>query len=300
MQVLLPISTSNFTSLTSTIAEPAAGETQWLVGTAYVTGDEVILTSTHRRYRALQNSTGKDPSLIANYTYWADIGPTNKYGMFDGNTSFPSSATGGFTVVVQPGFFNSIVMMGLNAASATITVKDKPGGAVIFSETVQLEGSTVGDWYEYFFSGFSPRTDYIASNIEPYSTAEVTIVLSGSGSVSCGVLAFGDLRNIGNTQYGAKANPRSYSTVKVNTDGTQSIVRRRSGNDMTATCFIDLSEANSVYATLVELMDVPAFWIGTDISEYNGLRSWGLGKGSISYDYPSAAFVSIEITGLIK
>ena len=53
-------------------------------------------------------------------------------------------------------------------------------------------------------------------------------------------------------------------------------------------------------ATLIELMDVPAFWIGTDISEYNGLRSWGLGKGSISYDYPSAAFVSIEITGLIK
>lgn len=300
MKVLSPIKTSNFISLSSTIAEPAAGETPWSGATAYTAGDEVILTSTHRRYRAIQNNTGKDPSDATSYIYWADIGPTNKYGMFDGATSYPSSNTGGFTVVIQPGFFNSIVMFGLNASSLSVTVKNQPGGTVIFTETVSLEGSSVGDWYEYFFNGFIPRTDYIASGITPYSQAEVTLVFTGAGNVSCGVIAFGDLKNIGNTQYGAKANPRSYSTVKVNTDGTQSIVKRRSGNDMTATCFIDLSEANSVYAVLLELMDSPAFWIGTDISEYNGLRSWGIGKGTISYDYPSAALVSVEVTGLIK
>lgn len=301
MEVLVPIKTADFVSFTSSVAEPAAGESAWNSGTAYVAGDEVILTSTHRRYKALQASTNKDPSLITNEgVYWSNISPTNKYGMLDGNTSYPTSATGSITVTVQPGFFNSIIAMGLSAASISVTVKDAPGGTIIFNETKSLEGSEVSDWYEYFFSGFKPVTDYIASGIEPYSTAEVTIVITGSGTVQCGILAFGDLRPIGLTQYGAKANPRSYSSVKVNTDGTQSIVRRRSGNDMTATCFIDLSEANAVYATLNELMDTPAFWVGTQLSEYNGLRSWGLGKGTISYDYPSAALVSVDITGLIK
>ena len=50
----------------------------------------------------------------------------------------------------------------------------------------------------------------------------------------------------------------------------------------------------------MDLLDVPCLWIGTDLPDYNGLRSWGLGKGTISYDYPQDILVTVEVTGLIK
>ena len=61
-----------------------------------------------------------------------------------------------------------------------------------------------------------------------------------------------------------------------------------------------LSEANAIHAALMSLIDTPCLWICTNLPQYQGLRSWGLGVGTISYDHPQDVLVSINVTGLLK
>lgn len=299
LYALVPLTIGPTALVSSTIPEPSVTEAAWNSLTTYTVGQVVILSSTHRRYKALQSSTGVDPSSIsALNVYWADDGPTSRWAMFDGSTSYKSEVSSPLTAVLRPGAFNSIYLGGLVASDAAITVLDAPGGNVIHSSTHSLEDSEPGDWYEYWFSPFSPRSDLLITGIEPYRNSQVTITLTG-GSVECAMCATGDVRPLGTTVYGAKASPKSYSTIKT-VNGVSTIVKRRAGNDLSMSAWAKLTEANSIHATLMTLIDTPCLWIGTDLPNYQGLRSWGLGAGSIGYDYPEDVVVSVEVTGLIK
>ena len=298
---LVPLTLDDTKLISSTVAEPSSNETLWNSGTAYTAEQSgVILASTHRKYKALQNNTNKSPEDSANIgVYWIDDGPTNRWGMFDGGTSYATEGSSPLTVVVTPGFCSGIYLGGLVANALEITVKDAPGGNIIKYINDTLEGSIPGDWWEYWFMPFKPKTDYLVTGIEPYSTMEITITLTGSGTVKCRIAAFGDIKDIGKTEYGAQAKPRSYSTIKT-VNGISSIVRRRAGNDLSLSNFANVEEANSIHATLLELLDVPCLWIGSELPDYAGLRSWGLGEGTINYDHPTSVSVNVEVTGLIK
>ena len=81
MQFIKPVSISDATLISSTIAE--TDYSAWSSGTTYALGDKVILTSTHRVYESLQAAnTNHNPTEAAS-TWWLDIGPTNRWAMFD-------------------------------------------------------------------------------------------------------------------------------------------------------------------------------------------------------------------------
>lgn len=301
MEAMVPLVITPAMLISSSVAEPSAGEVAWNSGTSYVAGDVVILVSTHRKYTCLQANSNKDPSSSSNYAYWSDTSPTNKYAMFAGDTTLQTLDTGNITVVLQVGFFNALCLFDIyNADNLTITVKDSPAGTVVYSYSGNLEQSTVCDWYEYYFSPFNPKTKFVASGIPPYATSEVTISITGSGTVGCGITGFGDLRYLGETEMGAKATPKSYSSIIVNSDGSQKLLKRRAGNDISCTCYIELEDANNTHATLMQLLDIPALWVGTELSDYEGLLTWGKGTGTISYDHPTKAILTIDVQGLIR
>ena len=66
--------------LTSSTA-PETDYPAWSSVTAYAVGTRVILATTHRRYEALATSTNVSPSTDP--TKWLDLGPTNRWAMFD-------------------------------------------------------------------------------------------------------------------------------------------------------------------------------------------------------------------------
>jgi hypothetical protein len=112
-------------------------------------------------------------------------------------------------------------------------------------------------------------------------------------------LSFGDLQELGETQYGAKAKPKTYSYIKVDDFGANTIVRRKSATDMSASAMLSLFEANNVNEIIQSLLDVPCVWMGSDLPEYRGLRVYGLGKGEISYDHPQDCMLTLNVEGLI-
>lgn len=303
LSVLAPVLVDDTILISSTVPEndyPA-----WSASTNYAKDAFCISTVTHRVYQCVTAHSGKDPTDIANQAgtpvYWLDYGPTNRYAMFDGEVSTQTVFASPLTVVLRPGSFTNLYLAGLDAGALDITVKDAPGGNIIFTYSGALEGSQPADYDEYFFDRFKPLTDFLSSDIYQFNSAELTLTLSSgtSGTVKCGVLAIGDLRALGRTQRGAKAKPKTYAYIKTDDFGRTSIKRRKKAKDMTASAVLDLSEANTVTDVITDLLDVPAVWIASGLQEYGFLRVFGLGSGEISADLEDNCTLSLSVQGLI-
>lgn len=303
LSVLVPIEISDFSLVSSTA--PEADYPAWSAGITYAVGARCISPITHRVYESLvAGNVGHAPTDIANQAgstlWWFDVGPTNRWAMLDGEVSTQTIVPSPLTVVVRPGAVTGMFLAGLDATTLSISIKDKPDGIVIYQYDGDLDSTRQADYYEHFYAAYKLQTDFLASGMDPYTDCEVTITLARpDGDVKCGVLVVGELRSLGQTQYGAKAKPKTYSYIKTDEFGNNTIKRRKKARDMTASAFVALSDANSVLDTISDLLDVPCVWIGTDLPEYTGLRVYGLGSAELSYDHPQGTILNLTVQGLI-
>ena len=307
MKILVPITLTDAMLSSSTIAEPAAGETVWNAATSYTVGQRCILTATHRVYENLiagVNATSPDQALTGATPRWLDYGPTLRWAAFDGVVNTPSTATTSFTYVLLPGFFNAIAFYGVDGATITVSIKDAPGGTVFYTYSGALLEPPV-DYYDYYFGVIRGLSKLVLSDILLYANPEVTITVTGVGTVEAGMIALGDLRplisegGIGGTQQGASAEPFTYSYINTDAFGRTSIVRRHSATNMRASVVLPKTDADAALATVQSVLDVPAAWIATDAEGYAGLNVFGLGSGSLGYEGPNHAVLNINVKGFI-
>ena len=304
MNILTPLTINSAMILAGTsIAEPASGETAWVSAGAYTVGDLRIRTTTHKVYECIQASTGRTALPEADSAYWREKSPTNRWAPFDSYTSTAATGTTSMTYVLQPGYFNALGMYGLVGTSAAITVKDAPGGATIYSNTVSLLENPLG-WWEFLFLPVRQISKIILTNIPIRPTAELTITLTGA-TVEVGMINVGDYKSLigdgdwGGTQYGASAEPVSYSYIKTNADGTTTIVRRNAATSMRASIILPRDQADYALACVQDVLDVPVSWVATDANGFTGLNVFGLGSGSLSYDSFNIATLDLSVKGMI-
>ena len=309
MNIITPITiTDSMVGAGTTIAEPAAGETAWSGSSvAYSVGDERIRATTHRKYRcATAHTSAASPLPENDPTRWVDIGPTQRWAPFDTYTSTTATATTSITYVLTPGYFNALALYGLTGSAYTITIKDAPGGTTLTTRTGYLTEDPMG-WYEYLFG--APRTinKVVETDlpIRPNAEATITITAASGQPVGIGMIVAGDYTSLvgngdwGGTQYGAKAEPITYSYIKTADDGTTTIVRRHAATNMRVTIAMPRAEADAVLQAVQNVLDVPVAWIATDATGYRGLNTFGLGSGSMSYDSFGSANLEITVKGMI-
>lgn len=274
----------------------------------YGVGARVHVPSVRRVYEsAADNNVGKDPSLAVNQfnaagvpTWWIDVGPTNRSAMFDSVISTPTAAPSPLEIILKPGAFNGIAMFGLDADSLLVTVTEGDSGATIYAYSAPLEGSQPSDYFEYFFEPFKPQTQFIATGIEPYATAHVTIRLTkGSGLAKIGMLALGDLQPLGVPQRGASVEPVDYSYVSTDAFGNTTVKRRNSATGLSVQCRMDIDSANGVLRSVQNLLGVPVVVIGSRAVNYEALTVFGLLSGRLQYDNYSQPTLNLTVKGLI-
>lgn len=305
--ILVPLTISDSSMYGSSVAEPdtTVGEVAWVSGTTYAVGDEVIRSATHRVYRRETAGAGTVPPE-RDTVNWTDVRPTNKWAAFDTEISTQSSDVQTLSWVLRLGFFNALAVYGADGAQARLQVTDTPGGSVIFDETVDLI-EPVPDWYEWFFSPIVSASKVIFDGIVPYPDAEMTLTISSAPGVTvkCGMVAVGDLRPLlgsaewGGTVGGAKAEPKSFSYIKTELDGTTRIVKRRSATDNTFSAVMPRDVADYALSCVQEVLDVPCAVIATDTPGFQGLNTFGLASGSLSYDSFGSATLTINVKGLV-
>lgn len=312
--ILVPVDVINGAGVLSSVTAGGVALAEdtnpaWASGTTYAAGARVHLVSTHKVYESAQSgNVGKDPSLPANQynasgvaTWWIEVGPTNRTAMFDGQVTSQTSAASPLVVTLRPGAFNGFALFGIDADSYSVTVKDAPGGNVIYSEpTTALEGSMPGDYYEYFFDRFKPLRQFIRNGIDPYGSSEITLTLTRTtGNVQLGMFAIGDLRPIGIPQRDAKVEPQDFSYIKQDAFGNATIKKRPNATSMSISAVMDKEEAGTVLETVKELLGTPVVVVGSEAMFYEWMLAFGPISASMSPNPYPYVTISINVRGFI-
>lgn len=309
MNIIIPTPiTAAMIGAGTSIAEPSTSETAWASGVAYAVGDVRIRATTHRKYRcAVAHTSAATPVPEDDPTRWLDIGPTDRWAPFDRYTNTRATAVTSMTYVLNPGYVNALALYGLIGAQYSITIKDAPAGATIYSKTGFLTQDPQG-WYEYLFVAQPAIDKSVLQNLPIRPEAEITITITaatgqpvGVGMIVVGdfVPLVGDTAEFGGVQYGASAEPVTYSYINTDEYGNTAIVRRHAATNMRCTVMMPRMFADAALQRLQSVLDQPVACIATTSKGYDGLNVFGLISSSpVSYDSFNIASIDIQVKGL--
>lgn len=302
MKVLIPITVTDAMFTACSVAEPAPSETVWVSEGTYALGDKRIRTGLHRRFKCILAHTGRTALPEDDTLYWEDDDPTVKWAAFDSYVSTALSGASPLSFTVNTGFIKDISLYGLVGTSVTIVEKDTPAGTVLDTRTVSLYAESPGLW-EYLFGPKTIKNKVIETGFALRPNAEVTVTVTGSGTVSVGMCNFGAYRSIlgewGGTIYGASVEPMSNSRIKTNeTTGKVSIKRGTAATGLRFTVQLPIDAANYALQMLQEVLDVPVSIVATEAEGYEGLNNFGLVNSQLVYPGYGNATLSAYVKGM--
>lgn len=303
MRVIPPVAITGPMLASSSVAEPSAGETVYSSATSYALDARVIRTETHRTYRSKQaNNYNRTPET--NPDWWEDVGPTNRWAMFDlANSKQTVSANGTLTVeVALTEWVDSIALLGLEADSATIDVIYS--GSTVHTRTVDLEDREVHDLYSYFYSEFRTRPSLVLFDLPPYANSTIRLTLTrAGGSARCGSMVLGTQVYIGKTQYGAVSDAVNFSNVARDaTTGVAALSATRNIPRTTQRLLIEKAAVNRMRQLRDDLNGKTAVWSALDDhldGYFEALLVLGIARRfQVRLDKPTQASIELEIEGV--
>ncbi len=216
----------------------------------------------HLIYRSLVASN--NGHALTDATKWEEVGPTNKWSMFDFTRSTRTSVPLTFTAVFAPGErCNSFALSGIRANTYSLTVTSTAGGGTVYSASGSLNTRETLGWYDYFFGSFSTQESLVFFDIPPYSDAIFTITLTAtSGNAELGACIVGNYVYIGETQYTAVSDVLNFSTIERDDDGNATLTPRRNVPKTSQQVWCDKMRVNKVRQLREDLNATPAIWYG--------------------------------------
>lgn len=274
--------------------------TAWATGTTYALNAYAIYSNV--LYQSLQASNlGKQPDT--NPTWWQVVSADNKHSMFDAYINTQTTANTSLVVKIAPGTrLNTLGFLNMSGATTlVISATDGAAGPVIYSKSISLDSTVIIDWYGYFFEPYRLASEVILQDFPPYSNPYIQMTLSAaSGTVGIGHWVFGTGYFIGNTQSGASASVRDFSTKEADTYGNVVFTKRAFSKRMSASTFVPNTNLTYIQKLLADVRATPTLWIGTDYTDYTPLNIFGYYKDfSIEISYPTVSLCKLEIEGLI-
>ena len=283
--------------LTSSTA-PETDYPAWSSVTAYTVGARVILTATHRRYEALAASTNVSPSTDP--TKWLDLGPTNRWAMFDARVGTATSRTGSLQVGLAPGTIDALALIDTEAESATVTLTVSGVQVYSRSQTFNVGGVAIDNWFSWFFEPLGQKTSMLFLDVPVYAAGQLSVTLTRDNpadSVSCGTLLVGRQLSLGDTEHGADIGIIDYSRKETDQFGVTSVVERAFAKRMTAKVVMATDAIDDIHRSLAALRATPVLWIGSE--RFESLTVYGFYKEfSIDIAYPTVSYCSLTIEGL--
>jgi hypothetical protein len=313
MRVIPPITITESILTSSNVPEDDYDE--WSNGATFGLGDFCIIIDSssppedvHKVYESLQaGNIGHNPIDDDQDApvYWLEIGPTNRWKMFDVLRNTQTEIESPLIVVLTPAQrINSIALLGLEADEVNITMMN--GLDTLYNETINLVDRETLNWTDYFFGQFTTKAGIAKFDLPLVTTGVITVTVSRTGStsplgdVSVGSLVIGNSEYLGEVEYKAISDALNFSTVERNEFGDSLLVPRRSVPKTLQTIFVDKNRINRLLTVRSELNAVPAVWSGLDDDETHGYFNALLILGfyriwTINMDYPEQALMSLEL-----
>lgn len=271
MKIIAPLAITDARLTSSDVAENDHPE--YAAGTTYADGDRVIVTDTgvHRIYESLQGSnTGNyppDEDDVEPPVWWLNLGPTNRWKMFDGGTGTVTTQAASLTVELLPGsIVDAVALFGLGGASANVTVTDPTDGEVYNKTVTLIDNSAIDDYYDWFFAPIETRANVVLLDLPPYGTATIAVTVTGA-TARCALAVIGKRRDLGMPMFGSAIGIIDYSRKDVDEFGNFMITERRFGYRPSFDVWVDTSKVAAILRTLAGYRATPVVWAGSDSDE---------------------------------
>lgn len=249
VKAFIPIDITDARFVSSTIAEPDAAEPAWNSGVTYAEFAlvSVIAANSHLVYESLVSGNLNNPPATSP-TKWLLKGYTNRYRMFDWNQGNPSGGTSPLTVVVRPSQRISAVMLeGMKAATAAITVQDGIGGPVALSISKNLNVRQTTTFYEWFFAPFIYDKVLSTFDVPPIADPVVTVTLTDpSGTCELARFATGIHTEIGEIEWDSASEGENYSEITWDQFGRATLLPIPSIPTLEMQLVVDANKINAV------------------------------------------------------
>lgn len=295
MKFIRPAPITDLVLIASSVAE--ADYAAWNAATTYATGQRVIRTQTHRIYESpAGGNLGKIPE--SSPAAWVDIGPTNRWAMFDRALGTRTTAAGALTVTVAPGFVDSVALLNVSGATG-VRVTMTSGGVTVYDRTIDMgDAALLTDWFDYFFADLAPRSDVTLTDLPLYGDGQLTVSLTGPGAVSCGAMVVGQAVEIGRTLRGSRVGIVDYSRKETNAFGVVDVVERAYARRIEVAVWVESGRVDYVAQRLAEVRATPVVWIGAD-GRYQSLIAYGFCKDwQTVIQYVNASETNLTIESL--
>lgn len=299
MKIIKPTTITPAMLASSTVPEPDAanGEVAWNAATNYAVGAEVIRTTTHCKY--MRKVSGTSATLPENdTTNWQNIGPTNRWAMFDRKVGTATKAATTVTAVMTPGPVSGLGALELvgREAKVTLTVAD----TIVYERELSLDGRIVTTVYDWFFGEYEQLTDFVLTDLpQHFATGQLTVEVSGTAGASIGVLQVGQVLEVGHTLFGGSVGINDNSRKEKDAFGNMDVTERSYSKRMNLQVVTKKSDFNKLYRKLAELRATPCIYIGADEPGNEPMINYGFYKDfGIAVSYPQLNLLNIEIEGL--
>lgn len=278
---------------------PEVDNLPWVSTTSYVVGQ--IVMHEHRNFEALVASTGKSPTGAAtDPPIWLDLGPTNRWRMFDDKIGTETTNPESIAVTIAPGrAVDSLAFFGLDAGSIYVRVVDPYQGIVYESSVSPVSTDDINDWYDYFFTPVEVNEDFVLLEIPvgSYGSIEITIAKPG-GLAKVGALILGKAAVLGEALYGTSVGITDYSRKERDTFGNMEIVERGYSKRADFDVIVQTGMVSRVQRLLSKYRAKPLVWIGE--ASFQSTILYGYYKEfNLVISGPTVSDCSISVEGLI-
>lgn len=282
---------------------PETDHAAWSGATAYVIGNRVILTSTHKVYEAIAASTNKNPATDpARDTYWLEVSATNRWRAFDNRIMDQSTRADSITYTITPTIgVNTIAFFNVEAVSIRVEVKN-PSSVTTYDSTADLvDASGILDWFDFFtFDGQTYDTEALFTDLPALAGYKVFITISyPGGTAKVGQISLGNSIKLGETLGGTTIGFDDYSRKDRDEFGNVTIIERAFANYIQFQVAIPVGDERRVQREIARYRATPAVYYASP-----ALKS----RGTITFGWPSDfniplataafSFATIEIQGL--
>lgn len=277
MKVIRPVTVTDAMLVSSSV--PEADHSAWSSIATYGVGARVIKTSTHRIYEsATAGNIGHDPEMSGE---WIEIGPTNRWAMFDQALGTATTATGSITINLAPVWLDSLALIDVIATSVRVRVVIS--GSTVFDQTKAV---TIGDALTFF-------------DLPPDETAQLFVTITGTGPIAAGVVLLGTVLDLGVTETNPNIGINDFSTRTTSAFGVTKILERGWAKTMTLRSQIATDDVDMIQKSVAKLRAKPALWLGEE--GYDALTIYGYFKNfTADLALGSISFCSFTIEGLAE
>lgn len=299
--IVIPPITVTPAMLTSSIAEPdtTAGEVEWNAATNYSAGTRVIRASLHKVYERVGTAGVDAGTPETTPSKWVEVGPTNRWAMFDLFTTTGSSYGSSLSLdIALTSRINSIALIGMSMEDVVVTITI--GASEIYNSSHELVSRNVVNYYDFFFAEFEYQDALLLRNIPPVLDGVIHITSANSGSITSIVL--GTSEYLGFTERGHKNNSLNFSLIEKDDFGNSLLIPRRSVPITSQVLVVKKRDVSRLLAIREALNATPAVWAGLEDSNeayFKSLLILGIYKDfTLTLDYPEYAKCTLELEEL--